>query len=75
MVPQGIVAERLVRIRRVQIDHVLPPRRRDSCRNARHEIAVRVDKGQAVAAFQVLERHVLKERRFTRAGFPDDVEV
>ena len=39
------------------------------------EIAVRVDKGQAVPAFQILERHVLQERRFSRAGLADDVEV
>ena len=72
---QRIVAVRLARIGGVQIDDVMPPRRRNACRNARDKIAVRVDQGEAVAAFQVLERHVLQERRFARAGLADDVEV
>ena len=36
---------------------------------------MRVDKREAVAALQVLERHVLQEGRFSRAGLADDVHV
>ena len=36
---------------------------------------MRVDQREAVAALQVLERHVLQERRFARAGLADDVNM
>ena len=74
-VAQRIVTERLARIGGVQIDGVAPLRCRDARRDARDEIAVRIDQCEAVAALQVLERHVLQERRFPRAGFADDVNV
>ena len=33
------------------------------------------DQREAIAALQVLERHVFQERRFARAGLADDVDV
>ena len=36
---------------------------------------MRVDQRKTIAALEVLERHILQERRFTRPGLPDDVDV
>ena len=52
-----------------------PPRCRNASGNALDEITVGVDQRKTVAALQVLERHVFQERRFSRAGLADDVEV
>jgi hypothetical protein len=36
---------------------------------------VRIDKGETIPAFQILERHRLQQRRFACACLPDDVYV
>jgi hypothetical protein len=71
----GIVAVRLARVGRVQIDDVAPSRRRNACRDASDEVAVRVDQREAASALQVLEHHILQECRFSRAGLADDVNM
>ena len=47
----------------------------NACRNASDEIAVWVDQSESMPALQILERHVLQERRFSGAGLADDVDV
>ena len=72
---QRIVAVRLFRIGGVQIDDVVPPRRRSACRDTPDEIPMRIDQREAMPVLQVLERHVLQKRRFPRAGLTDDVNM
>jgi DNA invertase Pin-like site-specific DNA recombinase len=72
---QGIVAVRLRGIGRVEIDHIMPARTWDCRVHPRHQVAMWVDQGDAVAAGDVLQRHRFNEGRFARAGFPDDVDA
>jgi hypothetical protein len=39
------------------------------------EIAVRIDKGEAISTLQVLERHRFDECRLASARLPNDVKV
>src|ERR1700704_1069113 len=46
---------------RVQVDDLVLLRRRNACGDACDKIAVRINEGEAIAAFQVLERHSLDQ--------------
>ena len=74
-VSQRIVAVRLGRVGRVQVNHVVGPVSRHIASDALDQVAVGVDDGNAGTAGDVLERHGFKERRFPGARFADHVNM
>jgi hypothetical protein len=49
--------------------------RRNTPGNTINDIAMRIDQSESVAEFQILQRHSLQKRLFTRPRFADDVHV
>jgi hypothetical protein len=69
-VTEGIVSVWLGRIGSVEIDHLIPVRRRNACSDACDKIAVRINESEAIAALQVLKRHSFDQRRLASTLFP-----
>src|SRR5438128_11768765 len=74
-VSEWIVAVRLRRVGRVEINNSVPLRCRNACCDARDKIAVWIDESETVPALQVLESHHFDQRRFAGTGLADHVYV
>src|SRR3981189_228103 len=48
---------------------------RNACSDTCDKVAVRINEGKAIPAFQVLERHRLDQRRLASAGLSNDVDM
>ena len=72
---QWIVAERLVRIGRVQIDYVAFPPLGNLASYPLNQVPVRIDQSNSGTAANILQHHCLKQCSLSRSGFPDDVYV
>jgi hypothetical protein len=71
--PKRIIAVGLRAIRGIHKDDVASSPLRHFCHDALYQIAVRVDERNAVSPPNVLERHRLKQGRFSRSCLSDDV--
>src|SRR5690348_4690107 len=72
---QRVVSPRLVLSGGVEIDGAALTTVGNTCRYALHEIAMRIDKREAVAIGGILQRHCFKQGGFACASFADDVDV
>src|ERR1700681_4031300 len=48
---------------------------RNACSDACDKVAVRINEGKAIPAFQVLKRHSFDQRRLAGPGLPNDVDM
>jgi hypothetical protein len=48
---------------------------RNACSDACDKIAVRINEGEAITAFQILKRHRLDQRRLAGSGLANDIDV
>ena len=74
-VGQKVPPDRVLEIRRVEVDDVLRPSPWDELKQLRGEVAVRVDEANAMAGVDVLHQKVPKKRGLAGAGFADHVDV
>ena len=74
-IPKHVDPDREVEVSGVEIHQVVGTIRRDVSEDLLGEIAVRVDESDAVAKVNVLKKQIPQQRRFARAGLPDDVDM
>src|SRR5690606_34765057 len=72
---EGVHADRMLRVRRVEVYDVLRAAARDVVEEVRRQVPVRVYDTDAPPGLDVLQYHIPKQRRLSGAALPDDVEV
>ena len=74
-VVEGVEADRMSKIRRVQIDDTVGVRRGDSVGNSRRVITMRIEQGKALTPFQVGQHEIVEKRGLPGSGLADHVQM
>ncbi len=75
IVLKHVEPERAVNIRRVEIDNILVPLRRNHGEHIKNVVAVRVNEADSLASLDVLLDERLEESRLSGSCLPNDVEM
>jgi hypothetical protein len=65
----------MINIRRIDIDDVVDAALGNKVENLLREFTVRVNHANAAASTNILNHHILEERGFSHAGFPNHVHM
>ena len=72
---QRVPPDRVRKVGRVEIDHIVRAIRRRRVGDRRGLVAMRIDKRKAAVAREIGAHQILQQRRFAGAGLADDLDM